>query len=450
MIGKVVVSVASVLLLVGVAIGVVVIINKNGNTPLSPQMKAVQGICQGTSDKASCVKTLEPVKSDDPNKLIKAFMLATQDALTKSSNFTGKTEGELGSSISPNNKAVLEYCKKVFLYALEDLGTILEEMGEDLNQIGSKIDQLKQWLTGVYNYQTDCLDDIQEDDLRKTIGEGIASSKILTGNAIDIFHTVVSAMAKLNVKVDDFKNMTSGVFSPSDKGAAPVNKETPPVVDTPVADPDAGPNGHQAVAIRVNGDRAVLFNCRFDGFQDTLYVNNGRQFYRNCVISGTVDFIFGKSATVIQNSLIVVRKGNKGQYNTVTADGNEKGLAMKIGIVLQHCRIVPDRKLAAERLTVESYLGRPWKQYSTTVIMNTEIGDLIRPEGWRVWDGENFHKSCRYVEYNNRGPGANTNRRVNWAKIARTAGEVNQFTVANWLSPVNWIQQANVPVTLGF
>ncbi|KAF8049499.1 hypothetical protein N665_2194s0002 [Sinapis alba] len=498
MIGKVVVSVASVLLLVGVAIGVVVIINKNGNnTPLSPQMKAVQGICQTTSDKASCVKTLEPVKSDDPNKLIKAFMLATQDALTKSSNFTGKAEGDLGSSISPNNKAVLEYCKKVFMYALEDLGTIVEEMGEDLNQIGSKIDQLKQWLTGVYNYQTDCLDDIQEDDLRKTIGEGIASSKILTGNAIDIFHTVVSAMAKLNVKVDDFKNMTSGVFSPSDKGAAPVNKETPPVVDTPVADPD-GPSrrlledlDETGVPTWVSGaDRKLMANAgrariranfvvakdgsgQFNSIQQAvnacpeknpgrciIYIKAG--IYREQVIipkkknnifmfgDGTVDFIFGKSATVIQNSLIVVRKGNKGQYNTVTADGNEKGLAMKIGIVLQHCRIVPDRKLAAERLTVESYLGRPWKQYSTTVVMNTEIGDLIRPEGWRMWDGENFHKSCRYIEYNNRGPGANTNRRVNWAKIARTAGEVTQFTVANWLSPVNWIQQANVPVTLGF
>lgn len=211
----------------------------------------------------------------------------------------------------------------------------------------------------------------------------------------------------------------------------------------------AGPMGHQAVAIRVNGDRAVIFNCRFDGYQDTLYVNNGRQFYRNCVVSGTVDFIFGKSATVIQNSLIVVRKGNKGQFNTVTADGNEKGLAMKIGIVIQNCRIVPDRKLAAERLTVESYLGRPWKKFSTTVIMNTEMGDLIRPEGWKIWDGENFHKSCRYVEYNNRGPGANPSRRVNWAKIARSAAEVNGFTVANWLGPINWIQEANVPVTLG-
>ncbi|KAL1189263.1 Pectinesterase 5 [Cardamine amara subsp. amara] len=592
MIGKVVVSVASILLVVGVAIGVVAFINKNGDVNLSPQMKAVQSICQSTADKASCVKTLEPVKSDDPNKLIRAFMLATQDSLTQSSNFTGKTEGNLGSNISPNNKAVLEYCKKVFMYALEDLATIVEEMGEDLNQIGSKLDQLKQWLTGVYNYQTDCLDDIEEDDLRKTIGEGIASSKILTSNAIDIFHTVVSAMAKLNIKVDEFKNITGGIFPPSDKDAAPANKGTPPAVEYP-ADPDgparrllenidetglptwvsgadrklmaqagrggggagariratyvvakdgsgqfksvqqavnacpdknpgrciihikaglyreqviipkkknnifmfgdgarktvitynrsvklspgtttslsgtvqvesegfmakyigfkntAGPMGHQAVAIRVNGDRAVLFNCRFDGYQDTLYVNNGRQFYRNCVVSGTIDFIFGKSASVIQNSLIVVRKGNKGQFNTVTADGNEKGLAMKIGIVIQNCRIVPDRKLAAERLTVESYLGRPWKQYSTTVIMNTEMGDLIRPEGWRLWDGESFHKTCRYIEYNNRGPGANPSRRVNWAKVARSASEVNGFTVANWLGPVNWIQEANVPVTLG-
>ncbi|CAN8314393.1 unnamed protein product [Cochlearia groenlandica] len=587
MIGKVVVSVASILLVVGVAIGVVAFIHKNGDTKLSPQMKAVQGICQATSDKASCVKTLEPVKSDDPNKLIKAFLLATQDSLTKSSNFTDKTEGNMGPSISPNNKAVLDYCKKVFMYALEDLNTIVEEMGEDLSQIGSKFDQLKQWLTGVYNYQTDCLDDIQEDDLRKTIGEGIANSKILTGNAIDIFHTVVSAMAKMNGKVDDLKNATGGIFPPSDKGTLPVD-------ESPVADPDgpsrrlledidetgvptwisgadrklmakagrgrgggggariratfvvaqdgsgqfksvqqavnacpdknpgrciihikagvyreqviipkkknniflfgdgarktvitynrsvelspgtttslsgtvqvesegfmakyigfkntAGPMGHQAVAIRVNGDRAVIFNCRFDGYQDTLYVNNGRQFYRNCVVSGTVDFIFGKSATVIQNSLIVIRKGNKGQYNTVTADGNEKGLAMKIGIVIQNCRIVPDKKLAAERLTVESYLGRPWKQYATTVIINTEIGDVIRPEGWRMWDGEGFHKTCRYVEYNNRGPGAITNRRVNWAKVARSAAEVNGFTVTNWLGPVNWIQEANVPVTLG-
>lgn len=81
--------------------------------------------------------------------------------------------------------------------------------------------------------------------------------------------------------------------------------------------------------------------------------------------------------------------------------------------------------------------------------METELGDLIRPEGWRIWDGGNNHMSCKYIEYNNRGPGAFANRRVNWAKVARSAAEVNEYTVVNWLGPVYWIQQANVPITYG-
>ena len=240
-VGKIVISVASMLLVVGVAIGVVTFVNKGGGAggdkTLNSHQKAVESLCASATDKGSCAKTLDPVKSDDPSKLIKAFMLATKDAVTKSTNFTASTEEGMGKNMNATSKAVLDYCRKVFMYALEDLGTILEEMGEDLNTIGNKFDQLKQWLTGVYNYQTDCLDDIQEDDLRKTIAEGISSSKILTGNAIDIFHTVVSAMAKIDAKVDDFKNMTSGIFTPS----APANKEAAPVVDTPVADPD-GPS----------------------------------------------------------------------------------------------------------------------------------------------------------------------------------------------------------------
>lgn len=211
----------------------------------------------------------------------------------------------------------------------------------------------------------------------------------------------------------------------------------------------AGPLGHQAVALRVNGDRAVIFNCRFDAYQDTLYVNNGRQFYRNIVVSGTVDFIFGKSATVIQNSLILVRKGSPGQSNYVTADGNEKGAAVKIGIVLHNCRIIPDKELEADKLTIKSYLGRPWKKFATTVIIGTEIGDLIKPEGWTEWQGEQNHKTAKYIEFNNRGPGANPSQRPPWVKVAKTAAEVEGYTVANWVGPANWIQEANVPVQLG-
>ncbi|CAN8280639.1 unnamed protein product [Cochlearia groenlandica] len=577
-IGKVVVSMASILLVVGVAIGVVTFVNKGGggdnNTTLNSHQKAVQSICQSTTDKSSCAKTLEPVKSDDPSKLIKAFMMATKEAITKSSNFTDKTEGGMGANINATSKAVLDYCKRVLTYALEDLETIVEEMGEDLQQSGTKLDQLKQWLTGVFNYQTDCLDDIEEVELKKIMGQGIANSKVLASNAIDIFHSVVTAMSQMGVKVDDMKsigvpdarhlledNDPKGLptwFSGNDRklmanagraasggddgigeggGGGGKIKATHVVAKDgsgqfktigeavnacPEKNPGrciihikagiyneqvripkkknnifmfgdgatqtiitfnrsvklspgtttslsgtvqvesegfmakwigfkntAGPLGHQAVALRVNGDRAVIFNCRFDGYQDTLYVNNGRQFYRNIVVSGTVDFIFGKSATVIQNSLILIRKGSPGQSNYVTADGNEKGANVKIGIVLHNCRIMPDKDLEAEKLTTKSYLGRPWKPFATTVVMGSEISDAIKPEGWTEWQGEQFHKTCKYIEFNNRGPGANTAARAPFAKVAKSPSEVEPYTVANWVGPVNWIQEANVPVQLG-
>lgn len=212
-VGKVVISVASILLVVGVVIGVVAVYNKDSpdkTAPLNAHQKAVQTICQPTTDKASCAKTLEPVKSDDPSKLIKAFLLATKEAVTKSSNFTATTEGGMGKNMNATTKAVLDYCKKVLTYALQDLETIVEEMGEDLQQSGTKLDQLKQWLTGVFNYQTDCLDDIEEVELKKIMGEGISNSKILTSNAIDIFHSVVTAMSQMGFKVDDMKNVTMG------------------------------------------------------------------------------------------------------------------------------------------------------------------------------------------------------------------------------------------------
>ncbi|KAL0715008.1 hypothetical protein Bca4012_021987 [Brassica carinata] len=582
-VGKVVISVASMLLVVGVAIGVVTFVNKGGGAggdkTLNSHQKAVQSICESATDKGSCAKTLEPVQSDDPSKLIKAFMMATKDAVTKSSNFTAATEEGLGKNMNATSKAVLDYCKRVLMYALEDLETIVEEMGEDLQQSGSKMDQLKQWLTGVFNYQTDCIDDIEEAELKKIMGEGIAHSKVLSSNAIDIFDALVTAMSQMNVKVDGMKNGNLGGAGPApdrdlledmdDKGlpkwhsdkdrklmaqagspGAPADEGigeggggggkikpthvvakdgsgqfktiSEAVKACPEKNPGrciiyikagvykeqvtipkkvnnvfmfgdgatktiitfdrsvglspgtttslsgtvqvesegfmakwigfqntAGPLGHQAVAFRVNGDRCVVFNCRFDGYQDTLYVNNGRQFYRNIVVSGTVDFIFGKSATVIQNSLILCRKGTPGQTNHVTADGNEKGKSVKIGIVLHNCRIMADKELEADRLTIKSYLGRPWKPFATTAVIGTEIGDLIQPIGWNEWQGEKFHLTATYVEFNNRGPGANTAARAPWAKMAKSAAEVERFTVANWLTPVNWIQEANVPVQLG-
>ncbi|XP_016515307.1 pectinesterase 4-like [Nicotiana tabacum] len=212
----------------------------------------------------------------------------------------------------------------------------------------------------------------------------------------------------------------------------------------------AGPEGEQAVALRINGDRAAVFDCSMEGFQDTLYYQSHRQFYRNCVISGTVDFIFGMGSAVIQNSEIIVRKCGPKQKNTVTADGRE--LPSEItGLVLQNCRIVPDKELFPVRFAVESYLARPWKQLSTNVFIESEIGDFIRPEGYLKWDDHPFHQTCLVYEYANRGPGAATNLRNKLFKNFKVLSpqEATKYTVGAWLRGNEWLPGTNAPFYLG-
>jgi len=83
----------------------------------------------------------------------------------------------------------------------------------------------------------------------------------------------------------------------------------------------AGAKNHQAVALRVQSDQSVFFECRFDGYQDTLYTHTSRQYYRDCTITGTIDFIFGNAQVVFQNCLIQVRKCMDNQQNIITSLG---------------------------------------------------------------------------------------------------------------------------------
>ncbi|XP_077239847.1 putative pectinesterase/pectinesterase inhibitor 28 [Tasmannia lanceolata] len=212
----------------------------------------------------------------------------------------------------------------------------------------------------------------------------------------------------------------------------------------------AGPEKHQAVALRVQSDMSAFFNCRMDGFQDTLYAQTHRQFYRNCVVSGTIDFIFGDSAVVFQNCLIIARKPMDNQYNTVTAHGRIDKRETT-GIVIQNCRIVPDGRLFPVRFKLPSYLGRPWKEYSRTVIMESTVADFIQPEGWKPWDGDFALKTLFYAEYGNRGPGANTNKRVKWPgyKVITNQKEALQYTVGPFIQGGSWLRYTGAPNFLG-
>ncbi|XP_017255935.1 probable pectinesterase/pectinesterase inhibitor 20 [Daucus carota subsp. sativus] len=145
----------------------------------------------------------------------------------------------------------------------------------------------------------------------------------------------------------------------------------------------AGAANHQAVAVRSNADLSAFYRCSFEGYQDTLYPHSFRQFYRECDIYGTVDFIFGNAAVVLQNCNIFPRLPLQGQFNAVTAQGRTD-INQNTGTSVQNCTITPAENLGSTR----TYLGRPWKEYSRAVYMESFMDSLIHPAGWSVWSGD--------------------------------------------------------------
>ncbi|XP_022843895.1 pectinesterase 1-like [Olea europaea var. sylvestris] len=203
----------------------------------------------------------------------------------------------------------------------------------------------------------------------------------------------------------------------------------------------AGAIKHQAVALRSGSDMSVFYQCSFDGFQDTLYAHSNRQFYRECDITGTIDFIFGNSAVVLQKCNIMPRQPLPNQFVTITAQG-KKDPNQNSGMSIQRCTMSP-----LDNLTAPTYLGRPWKDFSTTVIMETEIGGFLRPQGWISWvSNVDPPSSIFYAEYRNTGPGSSVANRVKWAgfKPTLTLTEASKYTVQSLIDGASWLPNANV------
>ncbi|KAF3447230.1 hypothetical protein FNV43_RR12410 [Rhamnella rubrinervis] len=207
----------------------------------------------------------------------------------------------------------------------------------------------------------------------------------------------------------------------------------------------AGPSKGQAVALRSGADFSTFYRCSFEGYQDTLYTHSKRQFYRECDIYGTVDFIFGNAAVVFQNCNIYPRKPNSGQFNPITAQGRTD-LNQNTGTSIHNCTIK-----AAENLgTTKTYLGRPWKEYSRTVYMQTFMDSLIDPAGWHEWSGDFALSTLYYAEYNNSGPGSGTSNRVTWPGYhVIGASDAANFTISNFLLGDSWLPITGVPYTGG-
>jgi pectinesterase len=182
----------------------------------------------------------------------------------------------------------------------------------------------------------------------------------------------------------------------------------------------SGPVG-QAVALNVNANRVMFTNCSFLGNQDTLYTSGEgtKNYFKDCYIEGTTDFIFGDATVLFENCII-----NSKSDSYITAASTPKDTTY--GYVFKNC------KLTADKNATKVYLGRPWRPYAKTVFINCEMGKHILPEGWHNWSKPEAEISSFYAEYNCTGEGFQPKTRVAWSHQLKSS-EAKKYTIENIL-----------------
>lgn len=180
---------------------------------------------------------------------------------------------------------------------------------------------------------------------------------------------------------------------------------------------DAGFTAGQAVALRVEGNRAAFYDCRMIGNQDVLFLsgNGVKHYFRNCYIEGTTDFIFGGATAVFERCHLHSRKNSH-----VTAASTNS--IIPYGFVFFDCHLTADAHIN------KVSLGRPWSPTASVTYIRCEMGGHIIPEGWNNWRNPANESTARYAEYGSSGAGAHPGKRANWAKQL-TEKDLDHFTL---------------------
>uniref|UniRef100_A0ACD5UPV8 Uncharacterized protein n=2 Tax=Avena sativa TaxID=4498 RepID=A0ACD5UPV8_AVESA len=207
----------------------------------------------------------------------------------------------------------------------------------------------------------------------------------------------------------------------------------------------AGAGAHQAVAFRSDSDRSVLENVEFRGHQDTLYARTMRHLYRQCHITGTVDFVFGNAAAIFEECVIKTVPRAEGSWksarNVVAANGRiDPG--QTTGFVFQNCIVDGNQDFVMlyelKPQSYRLYLGRPWKEYARILYVRCYLGKVVRPEGWLPWRGDFALRTLYHGEFDSRGPGANDTSRVGWSSQTPQQ-HVSFYSVENFIQGHEWI-----------
>ncbi|KAI3458388.1 hypothetical protein Pfo_015051 [Paulownia fortunei] len=191
--------------------------------------------------------------------------------------------------------------------------------------------------------------------------------------------------------------------------------------------PDGKRKGAQAAALRIGGDSASFYNCKFYGFQDTVCDDKGRHFFKDCYIEGTVDFIFGSGKSLYLNSEIHVIPGDP--VAMITAQARTKPSEPN-GYSFVHCNVTGTGGVA--------YLGRSWFPYARVVYAYSELSGVVNPQGWSNNNQPQTNRRVYFGEYNNKGPGSNLDKRVAFAKKLSDA-DVKPFISLAFVEGSKWL-----------
>ncbi|KAK2987224.1 hypothetical protein RJ640_022256 [Escallonia rubra] len=191
----------------------------------------------------------------------------------------------------------------------------------------------------------------------------------------------------------------------------------------------------QALAARISGDKSSFYRCQFFGLQDTLLDDRGRHYFKNCLIQGTTDFIFGMGQSIYEKCTIATISGhvNPKLAGYITAQGRSNPNDDN-GFVFKDCKVVG---------TGKTYLGRAWKGYARVIFYRSSFSSVVVPEGWNAWNAAGHEDQITFVEEDCRGPGSDTSRRVEWVK--KLGDEALQsLTSISFIDGGDWLR--NLPL----
>ncbi|KAH7468624.1 Pectinesterase [Phytophthora ramorum] len=157
----------------------------------------------------------------------------------------------------------------------------------------------------------------------------------------------------------------------------------------------------QAIAAYVDAPNYGFYACNFTGYQDTVCAHKGPELFARSYISGAVDFIFGMRAQAWFESCDIETVGE----GWITANGNVNSSNLS-EYVFNRARVFGSSGNGS------TYLGRPWQPYARVVWQNSELGDVVHPQGWSTWDDKTSTENVYFKEFNNSGPGAAIEQRV--------------------------------------